>query len=689
MQISFDEAKARAGELRRIIAENDNLYYVLDAPKIEDREYDLLLRELEQIESAFPELLTPDSPTMRVRGEPRGEFQRVRHSEPMQSLDNALDIGGLRSFYDRASKLIDVSEASWVCEPKIDGLAVSIRYEDGVFAAASTRGDGLVGEDVTGNVRTIRTLPLRLKGDIKGTVEVRGEVCMSRDDFAELNVSREEAEEPLFANPRNAAAGSLRQLDHRVTAARKLNIYLYHLQNAVDFGVSTQSELLEWLAERGLPVQESRSICRGLSDIESYLEEWGSRRFGNPINTDGVVVKLNSLAARELMGSTAKAPRWAIAFKYPPEEGLTQVLDIEISVGRTGALTPTALLSPVQLSGTTVQRASLHNQDEIDRKDVRIGDMVWVHKAGEIIPEVLRVDMDARAERMKSGESPEKFSIPDKCPACGSLAVRLPSESAVRCVNRSCPAQLKEAILHFVSRDCMDINGMGDKLIQQMTSAGLLESVADVYDLTDEKLLTLDRIAIKSALKLLNAIEGSKKRPLEAVINAIGIRNVGKKTASDLARHFKSMDALISSSEEELSAIDGVGPVIAASIRSFMDDEHNMESIMRMKEPGVNMTTLTQEISGSRRSPFFADKKIVFTGELASMPRTEAQKIASLFGADVTTSVSGKTDILVAGDKAGSKYNKALSLGVEIWDEATFIERIKEAGAEFENIKKE
>ena len=682
MQQGFNEAKARAEELRSVISANDNLYYVLDSPKIEDREYDLLLRELEQIENAFPELLTPDSPTIRVRGAARDEFLRVRHSEPMQSLDNALDIGELRSFYDRVSKLTDISSASWLCEPKIDGLAVSVKYQDGVFVSAATRGDGLVGEDVTGNVRTIRSLPLRLKSDIKGTVEVRGEVCMSRDDFADLNSSREEADEPLFANPRNAAAGSLRQLDHKVTASRKLKIYLYHLQNAEDFGVSTQAELLEWLADQGLPVQESMSLCHDLSEIERYLEEWGRVRFDNPINTDGVVVKLNSISVRGQLGSTAKAPRWAVAFKYPPEEALTQVLGIEISVGRTGALTPTALLSPVQLSGTTVQRASLHNQDEIDRKDIRIGDMVWVHKAGEIIPEVLRVDMDSRALRMKSGEEPEKFSIPDKCPACGASAVRLPSESAVRCVNRSCPAQLKEAILHFVSRDCMDINGMGDKLIQQMTSIGMIKSVADVYDLTDEKLLTLDRIAIKSALKLLNAIEDSKERPLEAVINALGIRNVGKKTASDLARYYKSMDALISSGEEELSLIDGVGPVIAASIRSFLDDEHNMRTIIRMKEAGVNMTAVMQTIAGSRRSEIFADKKMVFTGELASMPRTEAQKIAASLGADVTTSVSGRTDVLVTGDNPGSKYNKAVSLNVEIWDEAAFMARIKEAGVE-------
>ena len=665
-----------------MIAKHDNLYYVMDTPEIEDHEYDSLLRELGEIEKTHPELLTSDSPNMRVRGAPRSEFLRVRHTEPMQSLENALNIGELRSFYDRASKLIDTSTSSWVCEPKIDGLAVSIKYIDGAFTSASTRGDGLIGEDVTENVRTIKNLPLRLKNSIRGVIEVRGEVCMSRDDFAELNSIREEAEEPLFANPRNAAAGSLRQLNHRVTAERKLKVYLYHLQNAESFDVKTQSELLSWLSDQGLPVQDSMCLCNNLSDIESYLDKWEQLRFENPINTDGVVIKLNTLAVRGAMGSTAKAPRWAIAFKYPPEEKLTKVLDIEISVGRTGTLTPTALLAPVQLSGTTVQRASLHNQDEIDRKDIRVGDMVWVHKAGEIIPEVLRVDTDARRELLESGASSGRYSIPKICPACGSTAVRLPSESAIRCVNKSCPAQMKEGILHFVSRDCMDINGMGEKLIEQMIKSQLLISVTDIYDLTVEKLLTLERVAIKSSLKLLNAIEDSKKRPLGAVINALGIRNVGKKTAADLARYFKDIDALVSSSSEELSSIEGVGPIIAASIRSFLDDEHNMRSIIRMKEVGVNMTELTQEMLGSRRSELFADKRMVFTGELVSMPRAEAQKLAAAFGADIMTSVSSKTDILVVGDNPGSKYNKAVSLNVEIWDEATFTARVRDAEAQ-------
>jgi DNA ligase (NAD+) len=398
--LSANDAAKRAEELRREIAVNDELYYVLDSPVLSDDEYDRLLRGLEAIEAEFPELVAQDSPTIRVRGEPRGEFKRVVHDEPMLSLDNALDSEELGSFFDRTARALGDGEASgqgentaWVCEPKIDGLAVSLVYEDGVLKTASTRGDGNVGEDVTQNIRTIRSLPLRLKRANHGLVEVRGEVCMAREDFAELNRIREEDEEPLFANPRNAAAGSLRQLDHRVTASRKLKIYLYNVHNAQGLGIRTQEELLEWLTLEGLPTQGEHRLCSNRTEVYEYLGKWGERRFSNSINTDGVVVKLNSLSLRERLGTTSKAPRWAIAFKYPPEEKRARVLDIEISVGRTGALTPTARLEPVQLSGTTVQRASLHNQDEIDRKGVRIGDYVWVRKAGEIIPEVMRVDV--------------------------------------------------------------------------------------------------------------------------------------------------------------------------------------------------------------------------------------------------------------------------------------------------------
>jgi DNA ligase (NAD+) len=679
MKEAFDAARKRAEELKLEIALNDKLYYVLDAPKIADHEYDALLRELAALEAEWPELLTADSPNMRVRGEPRGEFARVTHSAPMQSLDNALGFEELRSFYDRVTKSLGVEDLEWVCEPKIDGLAVSLIYRDGVFETGATRGDGTVGEDVTSNIRTIRSLPLRLSGAPSGIIEVRGEVCMSRDDFAELNKHREEAEEPLFANPRNAAAGSLRQLNHHVTASRRLKVYLYNLQNAADFGIKTQWELLEWLSERGFPAQNSKRHCAGLEDVERYIEEWNIERFMSRINTDGVVVKLNDLALRESLGSTAKAPRWAIAFKFPPEELRTKVLDISVSVGRTGALTPTALLEAVRLSGTTVRRASLHNQDEIDRKDIRIGDMVWVHKAGEIIPEVLRVDKEART----GSETP--YRIPENCPVCGSSTVRLPMEAAVRCPNKSCPAQLQEEILHFVSRACMDIKGIGEKLAAQLTERGIVSSVADLYSLSADDLAGLDRMAEKSSSKLIEAIAESKKRPFAAVINALGIRNVGKKTASDIASHFGSMDALIISDETSLASLDGVGPVVAASIMAFMSDEHNMRMIERLRHAGVNMKSEKREMPEDSHE-IFAGKRMVFTGELSGFTRLEAENIAESMGAKTSGSVGKKTDVVVAGENAGGKYDKAVELGIEIWNEREFTEKLRQAGRAAENL---
>lgn len=677
----------RVEELRRAIARNDELYYILDSPEIEDHEYDRLYRELQDLEEKHPELATPDSPTMRVRGAPRSEFRKVVHETPMQSLDNALDLSEMEAFYARAMKSIGEDEAvCWLCEPKLDGLAVSLIYEDGILKTASTRGDGVTGEDVTQNIRTIRSLPLRLKDSPDGSVEIRGEVCMSRDDFATLNKLREEAEEPLFANPRNAAAGSLRQLNHNITASRKLRIYLYHVQNAPRLGIGTQQEMLDWLRSRGLPVQEHNRAACTLEEIEAYLEEWGRLRFGNQVNTDGVVVKLDDLALREKMGSTAKAPRWAIAFKYPPEEKKTRVLGIEISVGRTGALTPTARLEPVTLSGTTVQRATLHNQDEIDRKDVRIGDVVWVHKAGEIIPEVLRVDTDAR-----TGEE-IPFKIPYVCPVCNSAAVRLPTESAIRCPNKSCPAQLQEEILHFVSRACMSIDGIGEKLVAQLTGSALVRSVADIYALTEDDLLKLERIAEKSAGKLIAAIEASKSRPFGAVLNALGIRNVGKKTASDIAWHFRSMEALVSAAEEELAQVEGLGPVIAASVRAYFDDGRNMSVVRRLADFGVTMSF--SETDGDPKSTakqgfsgLLDGKKMVFTGELSSMSRDEAEALAKSMGASTSGSVSKKTDIVVVGEKPGSKYRKALDLGLTIWDEAGFI--AKTGGADTVDVADE
>lgn len=687
---SLDFLKERAEYLRLEIARNDELYYVQDAPQLEDAEYDKLYRELQEIEEVYPDLAAPDSPTARVRGAPRAEFRKVVHDAPMQSLDNALNVEELRAFRQKALKALDGQEAAWVCEPKIDGLAVSLLYEDGIFKSGSTRGDGVTGEDVTQNLRTIRSLPLRLKNMRSGTVEVRGEVCMSREDFAALNRSREESEEPLFANPRNAAAGSLRQLNHHVTASRKLKIFLYHVQNARELGIATQRGMLDWIKAEGLPAQGYHAVCETQEEIEQYLEEWGRRRFEEPINTDGVVVKLDDLNSRDTLGTTSKAPRWAIAFKFPPEEKQTKVLDIEITVGRTGTLTPTARLEPVQISGTTVQRASLHNQDEIERKDVRIGDTVWVHKAGEIIPEILRVDFEART----GTDGTEKpFMIPYECPACHAKAIRLPDESAIRCPNKSCPAQLKEAVLHFVSRACMDIDGIGEKLVTQLIGRGLIANVADLYDLKTEELAPLDRMAKKSAQNVTQAVEASKTRPLSAVINALGIRNVGKKTAFDLASRFPDMDALIAAGEagesgaKELAAVDGVGPIVAASIASFFGDENNRQMVGRLRAAGVNMASSDADAPNLRQSELFKGKKMVFTGELSALPRSEAEKIVSSLGAVISGSVSKKTDVVVVGEKPGSKFLKAQELGIEIWDETTLLEKLHAAEYDIEIIR--
>lgn len=666
-----DEAERRAKELRALIERSDELYYLHDTQEIEDHEYDALMRELSDIETRYPELSHPDSPTARVSGGARSDFKKVIHAEPMQSLENALDKSELRAFFERVDRSLPDKGHSWLCEPKIDGLAVSLIYKDGVFDTGSTRGDGAVGEDITQNIRAIRSLPLSLKNAYTGIVELRGEVCMAREDFAKLNERREEIGEPLFANPRNAASGSLRQHDPRVTASRRLKIFLYSIRDPESLGISTQEEILKWIESEGLPIHGHSRLCRTQEDVAEYLKMWDTERIVSSINTDGVVVKLNELSLRAALGSTAKAPKWAIAFKYPPEEKRARVLDIDITVGRTGALTPTAVLEPISLSGTVVRRASLHNQDNIDRKDIRIGDMVWVRKAGEIIPEVLRVDTDAR----DGSEVP--YEIPMVCPVCGAAAVRYPGESAVRCPNNSCPAQFKEELLHFVSRQCMDIDGIGEKLAAKLIDTGIVTNVADLYTLRIDDIAGIERLAVKSATNIIEAIERSKARPLSAVINALGIRNIGKKTAADIAAHFECLDDIASADETSLSSLDGIGPTAAASIKSFFGEPRNAETVRRLKEAGVNMRSETTSDPTKWIDPNFAGKKFVFTGELSSFTRQEAEAAAEARGASTSSSVSKKTDVVVAGESAGSKYAKALQLGITIWSEAEFIEKLK------------
>jgi DNA ligase (NAD+) len=676
---------SRIDELYEQIARHARLYYEEDAPVITDAEYDVLLRELAELERARPDLARPDSPTRRVGGAALDKFRKVGHEEPMLSLGNVFGPEELRAFLSRLRQGVARAEEGGageggpeegeialdlVCEMKIDGLAVSLIYEDGVFARGATRGDGRVGEDVTENLRTIRTLPARLKGSVPGRLEVRGEVLMTRERFAELNRTREENEEPLFANPRNAAAGSLRQLDPAVTASRGLSVLLYYVVNARGRGLEKQSDVLRRLEEWGLPTQKAWGLCRSAGEAEAFIETWRERRFGLDYATDGVVLKLDDISLWDSLGATSHAPRGSIAFKYPPEEVFTRVLSIEISVGRTGALTPVANLEPVRIGGTTVRRAGLHNEDEMKRKDVRIGDRVKLHKAGEIIPEIVEVDTDART----GAEVP--FVMPDRCPVCGSPAARLPGEAAVRCSNRaSCLAQLKEGLRHFASRGGMDIRGLGDRLAEQLAGTGTVRSLADIYALTKEGLLELERMGEKSAQNLLDAVENSKKRPLSALIAALGLRFVGDRAADILAGRFGSMEALKHLSEEDLALVEGIGPVIASSVEAFFRDAANLELLRRLEGYGLNMS----EAGGAPREGIFSGMTVVFTGELRSVARADAEGKVRALGGKAAGSVSSKTSLVVAGENAGSKLEKAKALGIEIIGEPEFLKMLESA----------
>lgn len=666
--MDLEEARRKVEELRREIEKHDYYYYVLDSPLITDEEYDALYRQLLELEKRFPELVTPDSPTQRVGGRPRDEFRKVVHEVPMLSMDDVFSIEELRNFVNRVYKILG-REVDFTSELKIDGVAVALIYEDGRFVLGATRGDGRTGEDVTDNLRTIKSLPLRLREPVPGRLEVRGEVYMTKEDFAMLNKAREEDGEPLFANPRNAAAGSLRQLDPNITAKRRLRLFVYQVVDPQKYDISSQYQALAWLRQKGFPTQGNEKLCKNFDELVGYIDDWQDKRHALSYATDGVVVKVDDLRTYDILGTTAKSPRWQIAFKYPAEEKKTRLLDIEISVGRTGVLTPVAILEPVRLSGTLVQRASLHNEDEIKRLDIRIGDFVYVRKAGEIIPEVVRVDFSARTGH----EMP--FSMPKNCPVCGAEVVRLMGEVAHRCPNRSCPAQLKEAIRHFASRDAMDIRGLGEKIIEQLVDKKLVAGFADLYKLTKDDLMSLDRIGPKSAENLINAINNSKTRPLFRLIYALGIRYVGLRTAEILAENFKSMDRLMKASIEELSEIPGIGPQIASSIVAFFRDEENVSTIKELAKMGVNMT---EEKKEQGHGPW-EGWRIVFTGELERASRSEAEEIAKSLGAVPTNSVSRNITMVVVGSNPGSKLAKAQELGVKIVDEQTFWKLVEEA----------
>ena len=657
------EIQERVEKLREEIRRYDYYYYVLNQPIISDAEYDKLFRELVELEEKYPELKTPDSPTQRVGAPPAEEFAPVEHAIPMLSLDNCFNDEELEEWDDRVRRMLGGEPVEYVCEPKLDGLSVELVYVDGVFTVGSTRGDGRVGEDVTRNLRTIKQVPLRLfplNGKVPRLLEVRGEVYMEKEAFRRLNEERERAGEPLFANPRNAAAGSLRQLDPNVTASRRLKAFFYGMGRAEGIEIRSQVELLTAFPKLGLPVNPLWKLCKTLDEIKAFYRELLAMRDELPYEADGMVVKVNDFAQREILGEVARAPRWAIAYKFPAEEATTRVLDIVVQVGRTGALTPVAILEPVEVSGATVSRATLHNEDEIRRKDIRIGDWVIVRRAGEVIPEVVK----SIPERRTGAE--KEFKMPERCPACGGPVVRPPGEVAYRCENLSCPARIKESIRHFASRRAMDIEGLGEKLVDQLVETGLVRKLSDIYRLKKEDLVNLERMGEKSAQNLLEEIERSKNAGLARLIFALGIRYVGERLAEILAEHFPSLEALSNATYEELIKIPEIGPRIAQSIVDFFRNEENRKLIQELKELGVKT-----EAEKPKEGPL-SGKTFVFTGTLSAFTREEARRLVESLGGRVASSVSRKVDYVVVGADPGEKLRKAQELGITILTEEEF-----------------
>lgn len=654
-------SEARIKELQDLLNQYNYEYHVLDKPSIPDAEYDRLLKELVSLEEQFPALKTPDSPTVRVGGAVLDSFKKVEHRSPMLSLGNAFNETDLRDF-DRRIRQVVGDDISYVCELKIDGLAVSLRYEDGQFIQGATRGDGQIGEDITANLITIRSIPLRLSEPV--TLEVRGEAFMSKKSFEALNVIKEEKGEELAANPRNAAAGSLRQLDPKIAASRNLDVYFYSIADVGETGVDSHSQGLDYLDKLGFKTNQERKKFASIEEVIEFVQGWVEKRPHLPYEIDGMVIKVDSLDQQIELGTTAKSPRWAIAYKFPAEEVVTRLIDIELSVGRTGVVTPTAILEPVKVAGTTVQRASLHNEDLIREKDIKIGDYVVIKKAGDIIPEVVNVLPERR-----TGEEKE-FHMPTHCPECESELVRLEEEVALRCINPKCPAQIREGLIHFVSRDAMNIDGLGEKVISQLFQEKLIEDVADLYKLTKEQLLSLERMGEKSATNLLSAIEASKQNSLEKLLFGLGIRHVGAKAAKTLAQQFETMDRLSAATKEELTAINEIGEKMADSLVTYFENEEVHELIMELKSYEVNMDYKgPKRVSIAESDSFFAGKTVVLTGKYEQLSRNEAKDKLEALGAKVAGSVSKKTDLVIAGEDAGSKLTKAQELGIEIWSE--------------------
>ncbi|MBT2657493.1 NAD-dependent DNA ligase LigA [Bacillus sp. ISL-18] len=659
--MDLQTASKKIEEIRSLLTLYGYEYYVLDKPSVPDAEYDMLMQELLELEGTFPELKTPDSPSVRVGGSVLDLFEKVEHRTPMLSLGNAFNEEDLRDFDRRVRQAVG-DNVSYIGELKIDGLAVSLRYEDGLFVQGATRGDGTIGEDITANLKTINAIPLRLRENV--SIEVRGEAYMPKRSFEALNQQRGERGEELFANPRNAAAGSLRQLDPKIAASRKLDVFLYGIGNTDETGVVTHSEGLDYLDHLGFKTNKERRKCATIEDVIEYVNSWIDKRPHLPYEIDGIVIKVDSLAQQAVLGTTAKSPRWAIAYKFPAEEVVTTLLAIELSVGRTGVITPTAILEPVKVAGTTVQRASLHNEDLIREKDIKIGDKVVVKKAGDIIPEVVNVLADQR-----SGEEVD-FQMPTHCPECESELVRLEGEVALRCINPKCPAQIREGLIHFVSRDAMNIEGLGEKVISQLFAVKLIGDVADIYKLTHEQLLALERMGEKSVTNLLKAIEASKGNSLEKLLFGLGIRHVGAKAAKTLAQQFITMEKLAQASKEELISINEIGDKMADSIVSFFEQEEAIELINELALAGVNMEYKgARPISAEESGSVFAGKTVVLTGKMEQLSRNEAKEKIEALGGNVAGSVSKKTHLVIAGEDAGSKLSKAQELGIEVWDE--------------------
>lgn len=663
-----EQLNARIEELRKLLNKWNYEYHVLDKPTVSDSEYDNALHELIRLETENPQLLTEDSPSQRVGGAALSVFEKVEHLTPMLSLSNAFNEEDLRDF-DRKVRQGVGDNVAYMCELKIDGLAVSLRYEDGLFVQGATRGDGEIGEDITKNLKTIRSIPLRLTKPF--SLEVRGEAYMPKKSFEALNEQKKAAGEELFANPRNVAAGSLRQLDPKLAAKRNLDIFVYGIGNVGSTGVTSHSQGLDLLHELGFKTNPERQKCANIGEVIEYVQKWQEKRPSLAYEIDGLVIKVDSLEQQDELGFTAKGPRWAIAYKFPAEEVVTKLIDIELSIGRTGVVTPTAILEPVRVAGTVVKRASLHNEDLIREKDIKLGDTVIVKKAGDIIPEVVGVLTERR-----TGEE-QDFAMPTHCPECESELVRLEGEVALRCINPMCPAQIREGLIHFVSRDAMNIDGLGERVISQLFEEKLISDVADIYRLEKEQLVQLDRMGEKSATNLVNSIQASKSNSLEKLLFGLGIRHVGAKAAKTLAQQFETIERLQEATVEELVAINEIGDKMAESVATYFDKPEVEKLISELRELGVNLSyNGPKAVNVEDIDSYFAGKTIVLTGKLEILSRNEAKEKIELLGGKVSGSVSKKTDLLVAGEAAGSKLEAAQKHGVEIWDEARLVEEL-------------